>query len=127
MVGEMAQKFTRAADMIRQMKEDLVGKTFPHLLMSLSTATKTQLQAGLFGAANRNKGRAPPLVLTISKIPAPGTAEVSTKFLASLRPGVDERSPQEAAAYKDVFERFYKDRLGSKALVLRLLATVGVT
>lgn len=109
------------------MKGDLLTRTFPHLLSSLSTATKVQLQAGLTAAASRIAGRAPPLRLTLSSVPLPGSADVGTVFVATTTPDVDQRSLEEGAAYKDVFRRFFKDSLGSKPMMLKLLATVGVT
>jgi len=123
----MAQKFVKATEMMKRMKKDLMDRTFPHLLTHLATATKVQVQAGLAEAAGKNNGKTPPLKLSVSKVPIPGSSEVETKFVTSETPTSDQRSNKEGAAYKDVFRRFYKDRLGSKPLMLKLLATVGVT
>lgn len=123
----MAQKFITAASLIKQMKFDLLNRTFPHFLTHLATAAKIQVQAGLAEAASKNKGKAPPLKMTVTKSPAPGSSTLSTIFVAARRPSGDQKSLTEASAYAGAFRRFYKDRLSSKGSVLKLLASVGVS
>ncbi len=123
----MAQKFTKANDLITKMKKDLTDRTFPHLLTHLVTASKVKLQSGLYNAATRLNGKSPPLTMFVSKIPLPGFAELKTVFLSSDSPTLEQKSVAEAKSYKQVFRKFNEDILSSKALVMNLLASVGVT
>lgn len=123
----MRQIFNTVAPLMEQMRKDLQMRTYPHLLMHFATATRIELAIALEADAAKTGGKSPPLTMSVSSMPLPGNSLVKTVFLVSGDPELGQRSVEEAEAYKKSFRAFFKERLGSKALVLKLLASVGVT
>lgn len=123
----MAQKFTKVAELMAAMKDGLAERTFPHLLTSLAAACKGMLVPELSQVAAKSGGTPPQVAMSVTLVPPPGSSTVSVKFNASASPQAGEKSTDEAAAYGTAFRRLHKDRLGSKSLVLKLLASVGVS
>lgn len=122
----MALEFNNVASLFKQVRSDLLDKTYPHLFMGLTTSTKVKLRDRLAEAAKKHGGKPPQLSTLISKVPIPGYAEVSTVFIAADEPTNNQKSHAEANAYKDVFASFNENNLGSKAAVLNLLLSVGI-
>ena len=123
----MPQLFKAVAPLMTQLRNDLKTRTYPDLLTFLATATKVELTSMLIGDAGKTGGKSPPLTMSVSMMPIPGSSLVKTVFLVSGDPAVGQRSVEEAEAYKESFRIFFKERLGSKAMVLKLLSSVGVT
>ncbi len=123
----MPQLFKAVAPLMKQLRGDLTTRIYPSLLTSLATATKVELASTLADAAGKTGGKSPPLTMSVSMLPIPGSSLVKTVFLVSGDPEAGQRSTAEAEAYKKSFRTFFKERLGSKAMVLKLLSSVGVT
>jgi len=123
---EEMKSFKNAKLMIEQIKVDLNNQTFPNLLTSLAVSTKTALESKLSNVATKHNGMTPSLSVIVETLPTPGTASVRATFSATVDGKGGTRTFDEAEAYVTAFRKECEEKLGSKQLMLRLLASVGI-
>lgn len=127
----MAKKsFIGGEDLIKAIQKDLIDVVYPDLLNRLAAGSKQYLDADLAVKARQLQDVATPKTNeAISRVPPPGSANVSLQFKASKEGSPDGsiKTNAQADAYREVFRVMFDDKLGSKAKLLRLLADTGLT
>lgn len=127
----MSTKYENRDALIQAMKMDLLDRTYVDLLTNVAVATETFIETELVKAAAKNNDSQKPVIeREIKKSPPPGMARLSLSFKVAddiSEAGGEIKTHEQATAYKDAFSRVIDVKLGSKAAVLRLLASVGVT